>query len=65
MKFEDLKGEDRLLAFAALQSLHRERLKTSSEAHMFYLSGKTPPPDDVYGLHEVQDALKRIAASPK
>ena len=65
MKFDDLKGEDRLLAFEAVQSLHRERLNISSEALMFYLSGKTPPPDDLYGLHEVQDELQRIAASPK
>jgi len=65
MRLEELKDEDRTLVVVALQALHRERLTASNAAFTFcQLTGKTPPPDDIFGLHEVQDALRRIGAAP-
>ena len=65
MRLEELKDEDRTLVVVALQALHRERLTASNAAFTFcHLAGKTPPPDDIFGLHEVQDALRRIGAAP-
>jgi len=62
MRLEELKDEDRTLVVVAL---HRERLSASNAAFTFcQLAGKTPPPDDIFGLHEVQDALRRIGAAP-
>ena len=65
MRLEELKDEDRTLVVVALQALHRERLTAFNAAFTFcQLAGKTPPPDDIFGLHEVQDALRRIGAAP-
>lgn len=65
MKLEDLKDEDRELVVVALQVLHRERLTASNATFTFcQLAGKTPPPDDIFGLHEARDALRRIGAAP-
>lgn len=65
MRLEELKDEDRTLVVVALQALHRERLTASNAAFTFcQLAGKTPPPDDIFGLHEVQDALRRIGGAP-
>ena len=65
MRLEELKDEDRTLVVVALQALHRERLTASNAAFTCcQLAGKPPPPDDIFGLHEVQDALRRIGAAP-
>ncbi|WP_336996825.1 hypothetical protein [Leclercia sp. UBA7405] len=65
MKLEDLNDEDRELVVVALQALHRERLTASNSAFTFcQLAGKTPPPDDIFGLYETRDALRRIGAAP-
>lgn len=65
MKLEELKDEERTLVVVALQALFRERLTASKAAFTFYpLAGKTPLPDDVFGLREVQDALRRTGTAP-
>ncbi|MGX5057123.1 hypothetical protein ACWKX9_26410 [Enterobacter asburiae] len=66
MKLEELSGDERTLVILALQALHRQRVSAyNSTLTACSLSGKTPPPDDIFGLHEVQEALRRIGAAPE
>ncbi|HDX4396427.1 TPA: hypothetical protein ROG62_004350 [Enterobacter bugandensis] len=65
MKLEELPGDERTLVILALQALHRERLSASNAVFMVCsLAGKEQPPEDIFGLREVQDALRRIGAAP-
>ncbi|ARF52371.1 hypothetical protein [Pantoea stewartii] len=65
MKPEELSGDERTLVIVALQALHRERLTASDAVFtVCSLSGKEQPPEDIFGLREVQDALRRMGAAP-
>lgn len=65
MKLEELSGDERTLVIVALQALHRERLTASNAVFtVCSLAGKDQPPEDIFGLREVQDALRRIGAAP-
>lgn len=65
MKLEELSRDERTLAIVALQALHRERLTASNAVFtVCSLSGKDQPPEDILGLREVEDALRRIGAAP-
>lgn len=65
MKLEELSGDERTLVILALQALHRERLSASNAVFsVCSLSGKEQPPEDIFGLREVQGALRRIGAAP-
>lgn len=65
MKLEELSGDERTLVILALQALHRERLTASNAVFtVCSLAGKDQPPEDIFGLREVQDALRRIGAAP-
>jgi hypothetical protein len=65
MKLEELSGDERTLVVVALQALHRERLSASNAVFtVCSLAGKEQPPEDIFGLREVQDALRRIGAAP-
>lgn len=65
MKLEELSGDERTLVIVALQALHRERLNASNAVFtVCSLAGKDQPPEDIFGLREVQDALRRIGAAP-
>lgn len=65
MKLEELSGDERTLVVMALQALHRERLTASNAVFtVCSLAGKEPPPNDIFGLREVQDALRRMGAAP-
>lgn len=65
MQLEELTGEERTLVVVALQALHRERLTASNAVFtVCSLAGKEQPPEDIFGLREVQDALRRIGAAP-
>lgn len=65
MKLEELSGDERTLVIVALQALHRERLTASNAVFtVCSLAGKEQPPEDIFGLREVQDALRRIGAAP-
>ena len=65
MKLEELSGDERTLVIVALQALHRERLAASNAVFtVCRLAGKEQPPEDIFGLREVQDALRRIGAAP-
>lgn len=65
MKLEELSGDERTLVVVALQALHRERLTASNAVFtVCSLTGKKQPPEDIFGLREVQDALRRIGAAP-
>jgi len=66
MQLEELTGDERTLVVVALQALHRERLTASNAVFTACsLAGKEQPPDDIFGLREVQGALRRIGASPQ
>jgi hypothetical protein len=66
MKLEELSGDERTLVIVALQALHRQRVSAyNSTLTACSLSGKNPPADDIFGLHEVQEALRRIGAAPE
>ena len=65
MKLEELSGDESTLVILALQALHRERLTASNAVFtVCSLAGKEQPPEDIFGLREVQDALRRIGAAP-
>ena len=65
MQLEELTGDERTLVVVALQALHRERLTASNAVFtVCSLSGKEQPPEDIFGLREVEDALRRIGAAP-
>ncbi|RTN75941.1 hypothetical protein [Enterobacter asburiae] len=65
MKLEDLSGDERTLVVVALQALHRERLAASNAVFtVCSLAGKEQPPEDIFGLREIQDALRRMGAAP-
>jgi hypothetical protein len=65
MKLEELSGDERTLVVVALQALHRERLSASNAVFtVCSLAGKEQPPEDIFGLREVQDALRRMGAAP-
>ena len=65
MKIEDLIGDERTLVVVALQALHRERVTAYSAACTACdLAGKRSPEADLFGLEEVNDALRRIGAAP-
>lgn len=65
MKLEELSGDERTLVILTLQALHRERLSASNAVFsVCSLAGKEQPPEDIFGLREVQDALRRIGAAP-
>lgn len=65
MQLEELTGEERTLVVLALQALHRERL-TASNAVLTTcsLAGKEQPSEEIFGLREVQDALRHMGAAP-
>ncbi|EPC4333828.1 hypothetical protein ACRZTK_004436 [Enterobacter asburiae] len=66
MQLEKLTGDERTLVIVALQALHRQRVSAyNSTLTACSLSGKNPPADDIFGLHEVQEALRRIGAAPE
>lgn len=65
MRLEELTDEDRTLVIVALQALHLERLTASNTVFtVCSLAGKKGPQEDVFGLQEVRDALRRIGAAP-
>ena len=65
MQLEDLTGDERTLVVVALQALFRERLSASNAVFtVCSLSGQEQPPEDIFGLREVEDALRRIGAAP-
>ena len=65
MELEELSGDERTLVIVALQALHRERLTASNAVFtVCSLAGKEQPPEDIFGLREVEDALRRIGAAP-
>ena len=65
MLLEELTGDERTLVVVALQALFRERLSASHAVlTVCSLSGKEQPPEDIFGLREVEDALRRIGAAP-
>lgn len=65
MSIKDLKGDERTIIVVALQSLHRERLNSYNAACLACeLSGKEWPPIDIFGLEEVDKALRLIGAAP-
>jgi len=65
MHLEELTGDERTLVVVALQALHRERLTASNAVFtVCSLAGKDQPPEDIFGLREVQDALRRLGAAP-
>lgn len=65
MQLEELTGDERTLVVVALQALFRERLSASNAVFtVCSLSGKEQPPEDIFGLREVEDALRRIGAAP-
>ena len=65
MQLEELTGEERTLVVVALQALHRERLTASNAVFTACsLVGKEQPPEEIFGLREVQDALRRMGAAP-
>ncbi|HGA3141930.1 TPA: hypothetical protein ACIR59_004244 [Enterobacter hormaechei] len=65
MKLEELSGDERTLVVVALQALHRERLTASNAVFtVCSMAGKEQPPEDLFGLREVQDALRRMGAAP-
>ena len=65
MKLEELSGDERTLVIVALQALHRERLTASNAVFtVCSLAGKEQPPEDIFGLREVQAALRRLGAAP-
>ena len=65
MQLEELTGDERTLVVVALQALFRERLSASNAVFTeCSLSGKEQPPEDIFGLREVEDALRRIGAAP-
>lgn len=65
MQLEELTGDERTLVVVALQALFRERLPASNAVFtVCSLSGKEQPPEDIFGLREVEDALRRIGAAP-
>lgn len=65
MKLEELSGDERTLVVVALQALHRERLTASNAVFtVCSMAGKEQPPEDIFGLREVQDALRRMGAAP-
>ncbi|MCM7515700.1 hypothetical protein M8R90_23170 [Enterobacter hormaechei] len=64
MQLEELTGDERTLVVVALQTLHRERLIASNSVFtVCSLAGKEQPPEGIFGLREVRDALRRIACS--
>lgn len=64
-QIEQLAGSDRELVVVALQALHRERLTAyQSVATSCELAGKKPPERDLFGLHEINTALRRAGAAP-
>lgn len=64
MQLEELTGDERTLVVVALQALHRERLTASNAVFtVCSLAGKEQPPEDIFGLREVQDALRRLGAA--
>ena len=65
MQLEELTGDERTLVVVALQALFRERLSASNAVFtVCSLSRKEQPPEDIFGLREVEDALRRIGAAP-
>ncbi|EGL3999243.1 TPA: hypothetical protein ACRL2B_004468 [Pseudomonas aeruginosa] len=65
MKIEDLKGDERTLVVVALQALHTERVNAYSAACTACdLAGRPSPDRNLFGLDEVNDALRRIGAAP-
>lgn len=66
VSLDKLTGEERTLVIVTLQALYRQRVSAyNSTLTACSLSGKTPPQDDIFGLHEVQEALRRIGAAPE
>ena len=65
MLLEELTGDERTLVVVALQALFRERLSASNAVFtVCSLSGKEQPPEDIFGLREVEDALRPNRAAP-
>lgn len=64
LKLEELEGEDITLVVVALQALHRERANAyNSACTACELAGKAVPQIDVFGLDEINVALRRIGAT--
>lgn len=65
MSIQDLKGDERTIIVVALQALHRERLNSYNAACLACeLSGKEWPSIEIFGLEEVDKALRLIGAAP-
>ncbi|MCL6723181.1 MULTISPECIES: hypothetical protein [Enterobacter] len=65
MQLEELTGDEHTLVVVALQALHRERLTASNAVFtVCSLAGKEQPPEDIFGMREVRDALRRMGAAP-
>ncbi|EHI0572599.1 hypothetical protein J2I03_004514 [Escherichia coli] len=63
MGIEDLEGKERMLIVVALQSLHHERVNAFKTAFTACeLAGKELPNEDMFGIDEVMQALRRIGA---
>ncbi|MHA1163718.1 hypothetical protein [Enterobacter ludwigii] len=66
MQLEKLTGDERTLVVVALQALYRERLTASNAVFtVCSLAGKDQPREDIFGIREVEDALRRIGAAPQ
>lgn len=65
MQPEELTGDERTLVVVALQALYRERLTASKAVFtVCSLAGKDQPREEIFGLREVQDALRCMGAAP-
>lgn len=62
---EQVTGNDRDLLVVAFQALHRERVNAFQAAcTACELAGKELPSEDLFGVREVSNALRRIGAHP-
>lgn len=64
MKIEDI-TEDRDLVVTALQALWRERVSAFNTATtVAQLNGMEPPKEELFGINEAANALRRVGAAP-
>lgn len=64
-QLDALTGTDCQLVVVALQALHRERVTAFGSAFTAAtLAGHPAPEQSMFGLNEVNDALRRIGAAP-
>ncbi|WP_244911506.1 MULTISPECIES: hypothetical protein [Enterobacter] len=66
MQLEELTGDERTLVVVALQALYRQRVTAkNSTLTVCSLTGKEAPLEDIFGVREVEEALRRIGAAPE